>query len=244
MGCVSSTGGSHASLESKSIEEELKRTRKELASTIRTLMLGPGESGKSTVVKQMRLAYSRPYSRGERERFKEIVYGNTLQSMQVTINGFDIVDIPFPEKHKDEATLLLSLAPEDATDIVTGKFKSEIANAIQSLWKEPATKEVVRQSFRFQLNDSAPYFFDELSRLSHPDYLPTDQDILHCRVRTTGISEEAFTVDGVKLLVVDVGGQRSERKKWLHQFETCQLLIFVAAVSEYDQVSFEWFIEL
>lgn len=57
-------------------------------------------------------------------------------------------------------------------------------------------------------------FFDELSRLSHPDYLPTDQDILHCRVRTTGISEEAFTVDGMKLLVVDVGGQRSERKKW------------------------------
>jgi len=75
---------------------------------------------------------------------------------QVTINGFDIVDIPFPEKHKDEATLLLSLAPEDATDIVTGKFKPAIANAIQSLWKETSTKEVVRQSFRFQLNDSAP----------------------------------------------------------------------------------------
>ena len=57
-------------------------------------------------------------------------------------------------------------------------------------------------------------FFDELPRLSHPDYLPTDQDILQVRIRTTGISEEQFTVDGVKLLVVDVGGQRSERKKW------------------------------
>jgi hypothetical protein len=56
-------------------------------------------------------------------------------------------------------------------------------------------------------------------------------------VRSTGIREERFEVDGAKLLVVDVGGQRSERKKWMHLFEDSKLVIFVAAISEYDQVS-------
>lgn len=37
--------------------------------------------------------------------------------------------------------------------------------------------------------------------------------------------------------VFDVGGQRSERKKWIHCFEGVQCLIFIVAISEYDQVS-------
>ncbi len=38
--------------------------------------------------------------------------------------------------------------------------------------------------------------------------------------------------------VFDVGGQRSERKKWIHCFEDVTAIIFIVALSEYDQVSF------
>lgn len=79
-------------------------------------------------------------------------------------------------------------------------------------------------------------FFDALPRISDSAYLPTDQDILRTRIRSTGIREERFEIEGTKLLVVDVGGQRSERKKWMHLFEDTKLVIFVAAVSEFDQV--------
>ena len=34
----------------------------------------------------------------------------------------------------------------------------------------------------------------------------------------------------------DVGGQRSERKKWIHCFESVTSIIFCTALSEYDQV--------
>ena len=51
-------------------------------------------------------------------------------------------------------------------------------------------------------------------RVGGPGYEPTDQDILRTRVRSTGIVEHAFDVRGQKLRVLDVGGQRSERKKW------------------------------
>jgi len=39
--------------------------------------------------------------------------------------------------------------------------------------------------------------------------------------------------------MVDVGGQRNERKKWMHCFEGVTALLFVAAVSEYDQMLYE-----
>jgi len=69
--------------------------------------------------------------------------------------------------------------------------------------------------------------------------MPTNDDILRTRVRSVGISEEHFKVKSYTLKVFDVGGQRSERKKWIHCFENVQILEFVAAISEYDQVLYE-----
>jgi hypothetical protein len=52
-----------------------------------------------------------------------------------------------------------------------------------------------------------------------------------------GIAETFFDMDGIRVNLIDVGGQRSERKKWLHCFESVDAVLFVAAISEYDQVS-------
>lgn len=41
------------------------------------------------------------------------------------------------------------------------------------------------------------------------------------------------------LRLFDVGGQRSERKKWIHCFEDVTAIIFCVAMSEYDQVLHE-----
>lgn len=58
-------------------------------------------------------------------------------------------------------------------------------------------------------------FFAELERIAAEGYLPSTKDILHMRVRTTGIVEGSFWVsEGVRIKVVDVGGQRAERRKW------------------------------
>jgi G-protein alpha subunit len=39
--------------------------------------------------------------------------------------------------------------------------------------------------------------------------------------------------------MVDVGGQRSERRKWIHCFENVTSIIFLAVLSEYDMILFE-----
>lgn len=82
-------------------------------------------------------------------------------------------------------------------------------------------------------------YFNEIDRISDTDYIPNQQDILRARVKTTGITETKFTVGDLLYRMVDVGGQRSERKKWIHCFEDVTAIIFMVAISEYDQVLFE-----
>jgi len=82
-------------------------------------------------------------------------------------------------------------------------------------------------------------YFDSIGRIAQPDYLPNDQDVLRSRVKTTGITETTFIIGDLTYRMFDVGGQRSERKKWIHCFENVTTILFLVAISEYDQLLFE-----
>ena len=78
-------------------------------------------------------------------------------------------------------------------------------------------------------------FCDDVDRLWDKNYVPTDQDLLRTRLRTTGITETVFDLGQLTYRMFDVGGQRSERKKWIHCFENVTCLLFLVAISGYDQ---------
>jgi hypothetical protein len=82
---------------------------------------------------------------------------------------------------------------------------------------------------------SLPYFFSDLDRLFQPNYQPTEQDIVRCRARTIGITETSFHLRDNELLMVDVGGQKSERRKWIHCFQDVTSILFLVSLSGYDQ---------
>ena len=69
--------------------------------------------------------------------------------------------------------------------------------------------------------------------------MPNEMDIYQARLRTSGIVEVKYIVDGVVFTMIDVGGQRNERKKWMHCFDNVTAVIFVVAINEYDQVLYE-----
>ncbi|KAG6835330.1 G protein alpha subunit [Arthromyces matolae] len=94
-------------------------------------------------------------------------------------------------------------------------------------------------SSEFYLMDSASYFFGEVLRIGTPGYCPNETDVLRARQKSVGIVETRFALGVLSIHMFDVGGQRSERKKWIHCFESVTSIIFCTALSEYDQVLLE-----
>ncbi|CAF2518462.1 unnamed protein product [Rotaria sp. Silwood2] len=119
------------------------------------------------------------------------------------------------------------------------RLPANIGKAMQALWNDNGVQACFLRAREYYLNDSAAYYLNSLDRLIQSDYIPTQQDVLRTRVKTTGIVETTFTLKNHRFRVVDVGGQRSERKKWIHCFEDVTAVIFVSALSEYDLASVE-----
>jgi len=119
------------------------------------------------------------------------------------------------------------------------ELSKEIAEAMKDLWKENVIKNIVRNFTCLTINEGSGFYFDELDRISGPNYLPSDQDILHARARTTGVHEVYFEMGNAKFQMVDVGGQRTERRKWIHCFQDVKAVIFCVALSEYNMNLYE-----
>jgi len=66
-------------------------------------------------------------------------------------------------------------------------------------------------------------------------FLPTEADIIRAKLKTSGIIETNFTVNDSFFVVVDVGGQRSERRKWIHAFDSVTAIIFLVALDDYNK---------
>lgn len=224
---------------SAAIDAQIRKDKSNARKEIKILLLGAGESGKSTLVKQMKCLWDQPYTQSERESYREVIFANTITSIQVVLDALPAlqhITIPAEQGDAERIDLLLTLPP-DSHD--TPCLDPKVADAIFQLWSRPGLKQAVALSHLYQLNDSAPYYFDNIMRIAQPGYIPTEQDIVRSRVKSTGISESKFNVGQLTWKVFDVGGQRSERKKWIHCFENVNVLIFFVAINEYDQVLYE-----
>ncbi|MCJ1390590.1 hypothetical protein MMC18_003450 [Xylographa bjoerkii] len=134
------------------------------------------------------------------------------------------------QTQKCEAVLLV------AEDIgVNDSFPMDCLSAMKGLWQDPSVQKTIKRGNEYALHDNILYFYHHIDRLFQKDYTPTDQDILRSRLRTTGITETLFELGQLNYHMFDVGGQRSERKKWVHCFEGVHCLLFVASLSGYDQ---------
>uniref|UniRef100_A0A8C6WHP9 Uncharacterized protein n=1 Tax=Neogobius melanostomus TaxID=47308 RepID=A0A8C6WHP9_9GOBI len=193
---------------------------------------GTGESGKSTFIKQMRIIHGKGYSEEDRKGFTRLIYQNIITAIQALADAMATLEINYVDNNN---IALAHRLLQVETHMVSALEPWQVA-AIKNVWNDHGVQNCYDRRREYQISDNAQYYLSDLDRLTAPSYVPTLQDILRVRVNTTGIIEYHFDLSNVIFRMVDVGGQRSERKKWIHCFEDVTSLVFLAALSEYDQV--------
>ncbi|CAM0950003.1 unnamed protein product [Alopecurus aequalis] len=234
------------------------------------LLLGAGESGKSTIFKQIKLLFQTGFSDAELRSYTSVIHANVYQTIKILYDGAK----ELAQVESESSKYVISPDNQEIGEKLSeigGRLdypllSEELVQDVRKLWEDPAIQETYSRGSILQVPDCAQYFMEDLDRLTEADYIPTkslhiefwiicyytrllknrlQEDVLHARVRTNGVVEIQFSPLGESkrgeevYKLYDVGGQRNERRKWIHLFEGVNAVIFCAAISEYDQMLFE-----
>jgi len=129
------------------------------------------------------------------------------------------------------------------------RITPELGERIIKLFNSKAMQHAYSRRNEFWLLDSFEYYLENLTRFCSPEFEPNEDDVVMARIRTTGIvvtnlkqklvRESKHEPEYLDFEVVDVGGQRNERKKWMHCFDDVRAVLFIVNLAGYDQVLFE-----
>lgn len=220
-------------IQSDLIDRRLKAEKREMKRMVKILLLGAGESGKSTFLKQMRIIHGNGYREMDQMEFRHVIYQNIVKGMKVLIDAKTKLNIQWekPESaaHAERVFSYKNDIPLDHT------LYLHYLPSIRELWKDKAIRDAFDRRREYQLGDSIKYFLDNIEKTNKVEYLPDESDILHARKATKGIHESKIVIDKVPFMFVDVGGQRSQRDKWFQCFESVTSILFLASSSEFDQ---------
>lgn len=199
MGCGSSKvdqGDREAAQQSARIDRQLRHDRKIENKTVKILLLGKlrlllqsclppvdenllgaGESGKSTIIKQMRILYSGGFQEDERIQVKAVIYSNVVVAFRVLLEIMQEERI----EYADEKTRMHAEVLEDAEADVDAlhAFKDmRIKEAMAGLWRDTGVQRAVSKSHEYALNDNLPFYFANIDRMFDPDWIPGNQDMV------------------------------------------------------------------
>ncbi|CAD6186103.1 unnamed protein product [Caenorhabditis auriculariae] len=222
---------------SAQIDRQLRRDANNEIGNQKLILLGTGECGKSTVLKQMNILHKDGFSETQLALMAGAVYSNLVSGMANLLRARETFMYPLSDSDADmDARRIMALAE-------SGKehepFTNAVYMALKNLWQQPNIQRTYQRRAEFQLGDSFEYFMLHLDRINDPEFKPTPEDALRIRVPTTGVVQVHFKIKGCLFRVFDVGGQRSERRKWIHHFDDVNAIIFITAISEFDQTLME-----
>jgi len=225
------------------IEYNMELSRNQDKKTIRILLLGPGDSGKTTIVKQMKKIHDTltdddikimaPY-------IQDAVVG------YIKLLCFQCHELCEKEEQKTKVDAKNEALREELLNLKSPyTLNQELATKISTMWADPAIKETLTLRAKYQIHDNVGYFLDKIDAICKKEYEPSFEDFIRIRTRSTGFAMEKITANidqfgEYRFEFTDVGGQRSERKKWMKiVVDQIQAVLYVVAISEYDMKCFE-----
>uniref|UniRef100_A0A4W5L256 GNAS complex locus n=1 Tax=Hucho hucho TaxID=62062 RepID=A0A4W5L256_9TELE len=216
----------------KKIEKQLQKERQAYKATHRLLLLGKVQ--KVDLVNDMYHVCFQRFAPQEKKQKVLDIRKNVKDAIVTVVSAMSTLIPPVPignPANESRIDYIKSIAPLSDFD-----YTEEFFEHAKQLWDDEGVKACFERSNEYQLIDCAQYFLNKIESVRSNDYTPTDQDLLRCRVLTSGIFETRFQVDKVNFHMFDVGGQRDERRKWIQCFNDVTAIIFVAASSSYNMV--------
>ncbi len=208
-------------------------SKTEVDGSIKLLFLGPAECGKSTFLKQLRLIHTSGFSDSERHSYVPKIRRYIISSIctfgdkAVALNEELEADLSIVKKNNG------SIWDEDDAEYEIGLVR--VGGAVVRLWANASFRQAYDDHCAANPGfESFAFFGDRSAAIFAADFAPSDEDILRCRVKTSGVVTQSFSYSGMNFELYDVCGQKSERKKWIHCFEDVDVVLFVAALSDYD----------
>jgi len=170
----------------------------------------------------------------ERNRYRAVIASNIIVSMKTLVRECKARTTSLDSQHMDAAERI-----QHSDTPGWGTLTPETFRDIKDLWADPAIQQTFKNASMFYIIDNIKHYFDDIDRIMAEGYVPNDEDILKSRAATTGIYETEFDIEHAHFKMIDVGGQRTERRKWVHCFDQVTAVLFCVAMSEYDQFLME-----
>lgn len=172
-------------------------------------------------------------SEEEKVAYVRVLHGNVIGCITTLIHEANDFGYQFTDEHLQLVQMIENF---DSRNLLT----FEVVDAIEELWiRSDAIHQTYERRGEFWILEGVDYYFEHMRRFAEPDYTPTEEDVIMARKRTTGVVETEIKYGGVLWSVIDVGGQRSERRKWLNIFDNVKCILYVVNLAGYCSVLFE-----
>jgi len=229
------------------LENQMQIHQDKRDATHKVLLLGSGSSGKSTIFKQLQLIYGNGLTQKQiteaRDAIRQNLLGGIIKLGKKSDNIVRCIrnsmDIDADEEIIAEALEICTNACDhlfDGDNMLEDKMIA-LGNAIGTLWDLELFKLTFSKrgfgELRFSFPDNMEYFFQRVELFFVHEWEPSTEDVLQARAMTTGTNSAFFAINGQIFDVIDVGGQRNERRKWIHAFDEVETVLFVAALDHY-----------
>ena len=149
--CLLSEDEREAVRRSRQIDRQLQQEKKSLRQEIKILLLGAGESGKSTFIKQMRIIHGQEYTKEEQLEFRSLIYHNVLKGMKILVEARKRLAIPLQEARNEACSEVVTGYRRAGDSELTPEMFAEFVEALRSLWKDGGIQATFKRSNEFQL---------------------------------------------------------------------------------------------
>lgn len=180
---------------SKRIDRELAAYKRKFQATQKIVLLGAGESGKSTFLKQMQIIHGEGFSQEEKIQYRTQIYENILRGIVGLINGKIELDLPWRGQANDSRTPIdvtiqmknilnefriiyrhlmddreqESIRLKKRLDILPEYFvRNNLVEIIITIWSDMSIQEAFerRREIPRYFVENVPYFIQNMERIS------------------------------------------------------------------------------